>query len=371
MNEAVTLRLSNRALLLVLAALGLVWLLRNATHIFVVLFLAVLLAAAVSTVANRLARFRIGRGVAILLTYLLILGVLAGLVALVVPLIAGEVTRLRNNLPAYEAATNALLARLPGANGQQPRVTDLIGRVGAAAQGAAGSLGKGVVNVGTSLVTLLLIFVIAFFLAVDERFAERLIGRFFPPATRERAVRIMDRMGTGLGYWVRAQLLLALFFGVAFGLGLALMRMPYALTLGVIGGVLEIIPYVGGFITIVLAVLLAATTGKLWLVIAAVVWYAVVVNIQAHIVAPKMVGEIVGLHPLVIVLALFLGAEMLGILGALLAVPIAVILQILLDEFWSFGDSPAAAPSGEATLPLQPGASAPHPASTATPARGD
>ena len=192
------------------------------------------------------------------------------------------------------------------------------------------------VAAGSTLVTLLLIVVFAFFLAVDARFAERLVERFFPPALRGRAVRIMGKMGEGLGAWVRAQLLLALFFGVAFGVGLAVMRMPYALTLGVIGGVLEVVPYVGGFVTIALAMLLGATTGKLWLVVAAVAWYAAVANVEAHLVAPKLVGQIVGLHPLVIVLALFLGAETLGILGALLAVPLAVVLQILLDEFWTF-----------------------------------
>jgi len=372
MNGEINLRLTNRGVLLVLAALGLVWLLGHATHIAVVFFLAVLLAAAVSSVANVLARFHIKRAVAILLTYLLILGALAGLVALLVPLIGGEITQLRANLPAYKDEANGFLARFPHTSSQPLRVDDLLGQAGSTVQGAAGTVGKGVVNVGTAVATLLLIFVFAFFLAVDARFAERVVGRFFPPTTRGRALRIMERMGKGLGYWVRAQLLLALFFGVAFGVGLAVMRMPYALTLAIIGGVLEIIPYVGGFITIVLAVLIGATTGKLWLVIAAVVWYAIVVNVEAHLVAPKMVGDIVGLHPLVIVVALFLGAEMLGILGALLAVPIAVILQILLDEFWTFGAPPPAVPPGEqATLPLQPGASTPAPNHAAVPARGD
>ena len=122
---------------------------------------------------------------------------------------------------------------------------------------------------------------------------------------------------------------------------------------------LEIIPYVGGFITIVLAVLIAATTGKLWLIIAVVVWYAIIVNLEAHIVAPKLVGEIVGLHPLVVVLALFLGAEVLGILGALLAVPIAVIVQALLDEFWTFTE-----PATETREPPQSDHAVPEQATT-------
>jgi predicted PurR-regulated permease PerM len=215
-------------------------------------------------------------------------------------------------------------------------------------------------------VTLLLIFVMAYFLAADVHFAERVVTRFVPPAARRRTLSIMGKIGESLGFWIRAQLLLALFFGVVFGLGMVILRVPYAFTLGVLGAVLEIIPYVGGLVTIVFAVLVAATTGKLWLIIAVVAWYAIVVNLEAHVIAPKLVGEIVGLNPLVVVLALFLGAEILGILGALLAVPIAVIIQTLLDEFWRF-DEPNAAEAGEAGPSYRVGAHASQPEGTTSP----
>jgi predicted PurR-regulated permease PerM len=112
-NGEINLRLTNRGILLVLGMLGLVWVLGHATHIVVVLFLAILLAAAVSSVANGLARYHIKRAVAILLTYLLVLALLVGLGALLVPLIASEVTLLGANLPAYQTQADALLARLP------------------------------------------------------------------------------------------------------------------------------------------------------------------------------------------------------------------------------------------------------------------
>ncbi len=359
MKGEVNIRLTNRAIFVVLGVLLFFWLLRQATHIFVVLFIAVLLASSVSLAANRLERLHIKRGIAILLVYIMVLVALAGVVALLVPLIAGEIKTLRANLPSYQDGVNGFLARLPKRNGETLRVNTLFGDLGGRLNGTAGKVGRGALAAGSSLVTLLLIFVIAFFLAVDPTFPERVVTRFIPPASRHRVLGLMGKIGTGLGYWVRAQLLLALFFGVAFGLGLAILRVPYALTLGTIGAVLEIIPYVGGAITIVFAVLVAATTGKLWLIIAALVWYAIVVNLEAHIVAPKLVGEIVGLHPLVVVLALFLGAEVLGILGALLAVPLAVIVQALLDEFWIFADAEASSVGEESALPLQSGTSAP------------
>jgi len=342
MNGEVNLRLTYRAIVLVLAILGTIWLLTHATHILVVLFLAILVAAAASTVANLLARYRVPRAVAILLTYLIIVACLAGIVSLVVPLLTSEFVLLRDNFPRYEDQANSLLARLPRRGGSAPRVNDLIAPLLAYAQTAAGDVGRGVRDVGSTLVTGLLIFVFAFFLAVDERFARRVVARFLPPVARERAERLLGRLGTSLGAWVRAQLLVGLFFGVTFGVGLAVLQVPYAVTIGTIGAVLEIIPYVGGVITIALAVLMAATTGKLWLLGAVLVWYLIVTNVEAHIVYPKLVGEIVGLQPLVVVLALFVGAEVLGIVGALLAVPVAVVLQTLLDEFYSFpGDTRA------------------------------
>jgi predicted PurR-regulated permease PerM len=340
MQGEVNLRLTNRAIFLVLGALGLIWILFHATRIVVVLFMAVLLATAISSAANRLERYRVPRSLAILLTYLLVVGILAGVVGLLVPLIVNEVQLLSTNLPEYQIRADALLARFPQNNGQTLRVDDIISGLSGRLQEGAVELGRGVAEVGSVLVTLLLIFVFAFFMAVDDRFAVRIVRRFFPPAMRERAATIMGEMGDGLGQWVRAQLLLAAFFGIAFGIGLAILRVPYALTLAVVGTVLEVIPYIGGFVTVILAVLVAATTGKLWLVGATLVWYLLVVNVEAHIVGPKMVGDVVGLHPLVVVVALFIGEEVLGILGALLAVPIAVVLQILLDQFWKFGDEP-------------------------------
>ncbi|MDQ2786906.1 MAG: AI-2E family transporter [Chloroflexota bacterium] len=370
MKGEVNIRLTNRAIFVVLGAFLFFWLLRQATHIFVVLFIAVLLASSVSLAATRMERLHIKRGIAILLVYLAILAILAGIVALLVPLIGGEVATLRQNLPSYQDRLNALLTRLPKRNGQTMQVNTLVGNLSGQFNGAARKAGRGALAAGSALVTILLIFVIAFFLAVDPKFPERVVTRFVPPASRRRAFGLMGKIGTGLGYWVRAQLLLALFFGVTFGLGLAIMRMPYALTLGTIGAVLEIIPYVGGFITIILAVLVALTTGKLWLLIAALIWYAVVVNLEAHIVAPKLVGEIVGLNPLVVVLALFLGAEVLGILGALLAVPLAVIVQALLDEFWTFDNGTGnPLPATETSAPLQPGTGAPTPDGDSKPAR--
>ena len=308
-------------------------------HAFVIFFISILLAAAIAPAANSMARYRVPRGLTILLVYLLVLGVLAGAVSLLVPLVADEINGFQAALPSYVSRIQHLVDRVsPG----------LAGRVsfGSLAGQATGTLSTAlteVTKITISIVKLgidiVLILVMAFFMANEEHFAQHVVTRFIPEEGRPRANRILSRMGEQLGGWVRAQILLAAYFGIAFGLGLWILGIPYAATLGVVGGILEIIPYVGGFLTMVLAVLVALTHDPLHALFA-LGWYAIVAEVEGQIVHPTLMNRFVHLHPLVVVGSLFLGAESLGIPGALLAVPVAIVIQVLLDEFYALPPAP-------------------------------
>lgn len=349
MRDAITIRLTNRAVILVLAALAFVWVLRAATHIVVVLFVAILLAAAVSSVANWAESRRIRRGLAILGVYLALLLALAGVVALIVPVVTGEVRELRRNLPAYEERANALLARLPR-EGEPLRVDDLARSLAGRLGQATAQAGRIVTAAGTTLLTVLLILVVAYFLAADTLIAEKIAGRFVPPGQRQRALRLLAQIGDQLGDWMRAKIVLALIFGASYGLGLWALGVPFALTLGTVGFVLELIPYVGGLFAALLATLVAATTGDPWRVGAAMLLYVVIANIEANLITPRIMGHAVGLPPVIVLVAVFIGVQLIGGLGALLAVPVAIIVKTLLDEFWVFPEE-ARAPGGHAGPP--------------------
>lgn len=310
-------------------------------HVFIVLFTAVLLAAAVAPAARILARRGVPRGVTILAIYIGLLLVLVGVVALVVPLVLGEVDTLRNRLPKYANDLQQFVQRLAPDQASRLNTNSLVEQASSQLGSVAGEL-TGIVRalISTSI-SVVLVLVMAFFLAAEEDFVSVVIGRFVPPQERHRVTRLLGKIGTRLGQWARAQLLLALFFGVAFGAGLEIFRVNYAVTLGVIGGVLEIIPYVGGFITVALAILVALSQQPI-LVVWVVIWYAVVVEVEGHVIAPKLMDRVLGIHPLVVVVALFLGGAALGILGALLAVPIAIVIQVVLDEFYVFAPLEAA-----------------------------
>ncbi len=302
-------------------------------HVFIVLFTAILLATAVAPAANRLHRYGVPRTISILLIYLLVVAIIAGTIALLVPLVITEIGHVQERLPEYSDRLNDLLARFTP-KGQQPLSSDQIfSSLSGNLSNTARYLGDLALTIAGLLLTMLVILVTAYFLAVDPEFAQHLVARFFAPAGRPHVRTILTNIGVRLGHWVRAQIVLALFFGISFGVSLAVMGVPYALTLGITGAVLEVIPYVGGFITVIIATLVALTAQP-WQIAGVIIAYTVVTNIEAHIVEPLVMGRMLGLHPLTVILSLFIGGETLGILGALLSVPFAVVIQVLLDEIY-------------------------------------
>ncbi len=332
-----------------LAVIALIlWILRLAPlpleQVFVALFTAILLASAVSPLAGKLQRYKVPRGVTVLLFYLVGAAIVAGVIALIVPLVSEEVGALQDRLPEYEEDVRELIERF--APGQQDKLTqsELLDRVFQQIGGGldrATDLARSTTSV---IIRVIIILVLAYYMAVEADFAERVVRRWVPARHRPRFQRVVGRIGSRLGAWARAQLLMALFFGVFFAIGLRVAGVPYAVTLGVIGGVLEVMPYVGGLITMIIAVLVAATKDPV-LIFVALGWYTVVVQVQSHVLAPIVMGKAVHMHPLVVVVALFVGTEALGVYGALLAVPIAVVIQVLLDEFYVLEPAEAPLPS--------------------------
>jgi predicted PurR-regulated permease PerM len=339
-----TIRITGQSIAYLVAAAALVWLVVGFGEILFILFLAILLAIGIDPLVDRMERWRLPRALAIFIIYLGILGVLLFAVALLVPVVISESSQLADSLPRI-AEQVAQLPRtwsldIPGLD--RIDTSELGQRLGNEVGSIVASVPRLLVDVGTALtgllVSALLVLVVGFFLSADANFAPRFIGRFFPPRMRPMVADVSREVAGRLGHWVRAQLLVGVFFGTCFGVGLAVMGVPFALSLGVAGAVLELIPYVGG-ITVTAIGMLVALTISPWLAVGVLVLEVVVANVESHVIYPKMVGNAVGLHPLSIILALFIGAEAKGIMGALVAVPVAAVLQVLFDRFYRFPDT--------------------------------
>src|SRR5207248_5010390 len=136
-----------------------------------------------------------------------------------------------------------------------------------------------------------------------------------------------------IGGYIRGQLLLAFLIGVLVGVGMAVIRVPYAVLLGVLAFVFAFVPVLGTFVSGAACVLLALTLG--WPYAVGVLVYFIIIHVlEGDIVGPRIVGQAIGLHPIVSLAALIAGAELFGIWGALFASPLAGILQAMLVALW-------------------------------------
>ncbi len=174
-------------------------------------------------------------------------------------------------------------------------------------------------------------------MALEPTLGTRFLRRFLSPDRSERLESITANIDHRIGYWVRGQVLIALTFGTLFGLGLGAIGIPYALTLGVTAAVLEVVPYLGGAVTVVLATLMGLTIGVPH-AIAVIVLYVVLVNVESHVLAPLLMGKSVGLPSVVVLGSLFVGLEMKGLPGVILAVPTVLVITTVIDAFWPSPD---------------------------------
>lgn len=330
-----TVQIAPRSLFIVLAVAALVWLAFKLTDFLMVVFFAVLLATAIDQPVSWMQRQRVPRPAAVLAMFAALLGLLVLVVVALVPLVSAESLTLRDDLPGYSKRLESLFGRVSASQQSQSQVSldKLTAQLSQNLSGVAAQLTTVTVAVGHLLVLLFAMFVLAFFLAADPSLGSRLLNRFAPRPWHDRALAIGGSVRLRIGAWARGQVVIAVTFGLALGVTLWALGVPFAASLGAVAAVLELIPYVGGAVTIILAGLMALSVGLPQLLVLIVV-YIVLVNVEAHVLSPVLFGRAVGLPSVSILLALLAGVELLGIVGALLAVPATVIIWAIVEETW-------------------------------------
>ncbi len=317
--------------------IGALMLLSHIGHIIVLLVFGALLAYILYPLVAYFERY-IPRPVAMLLVYLLLVGVAGVLGYVVVRTAITQVELLIRSVKEMQAS---------GADGQSP-LASLLARVGvtpaqiAAAReqvsAQAERLATGILPVLKGVVSsafdLVLVLILSIYLILDGRRADVWLRRNVPRSHKERADLVLSTLKRIVGGYVRGQLLLAFIIAVLVGGGMFLFRIPYAVLLGVMAFVMAFIPILGTFVSGAACVLLALSKG--WVMALVVLGYFVLMHvIEGDILGPRIVGHALGLHPVVAILAVIGGAELFGIKGALFACPIVGFLQALLVAAWT------------------------------------
>lgn len=319
-----------------LATLFLSFFLLQIQSTLTLMIVAILLATAIARPVDYLhRRLRMGRGLAILLVYLAILLVLGIAVTLIVPPIAREGTNFARDFPrqieelrADLAASENALLRAAGTqlfdllDGE--RLAGLVATLPSLILGTVSGVGGGIVAVFT-------VFLIAFYWLAEKPAAKRAVVSLFPLKQRQRALRLWSQVEAKLGDWIRGQLLLMLTIGLIATLVYGVMGLPFWLILGLIAGLTEALPNIGPVIGAVPAVLVALTVGWQW-ALAVIIFVTVLQLVENAFLVPRIMKGAVGLSPLVVILAILAGGEFRGVVGALLAVPMAAAVSVIVSD---------------------------------------
>ncbi len=309
--------ISHRTVIFIAVFILGIWLIYLILDLLIILFVALILMSALFPIVNFLHRFRVPKSLGIALTYTIVIAIVSTLLAIVVPPLVEETRRLVLTVPPH---LDSLL-----------EITTIDKSV---LQSQFSDLSKNIFSITLSvfdnLLTIIFLLVVTFYLMlerenVESKFASLFIGR------EERVKKLIVQIEEKLGNWLRGQLLLSLVIGSLTYIGLLILGIPYALPLAVIAGILEVVPVIGPIISAIPAVLITLTLSPI-LSLGVAAMYFVIQQLENNLIVPQVMKRAVGLNPLAVILAIAIGSRLLGIAGALLAVPLTVVLQIIVTE---------------------------------------
>lgn len=295
-------------------ALWLIFLIRD---LLLILFVALILMSALTPMVKFFTNLKLPKALGIGITYIIIIVVLSGLLAIIIPPLVEETRKLFSTLPPIldRLLNNAVIDK----SVLQSQLSNIPGNIFSIT-----------LSIFDNFLMIIFLLVLTFYLLLErdnleERFASLFIGR------KDRVKKLIVRIEVKLGGWLRGQLFLSLIIGLLSYIGLIILGIPYALPLAVVAGVLEVVPVIGPIVSAIPSILIALTISPI-LSLAVTAMYFVIQQLENHLIVPQVMKRAVGLNPLVVILAIAVGSRLLGFGGALLAVPMAVVLQIIATE---------------------------------------
>jgi predicted PurR-regulated permease PerM len=303
--------------------------------VLTLLFVAWIIAAALRPAVDGLQRW-MPRGVAILIPYLALVGGVAALGFLLVPPFIAQFRALATNLPRYLDQAQTTMSGLDEwlrANGlPSTSLNDQVAQLTSLLNQTAGFLIRVPLMALSAILGTFATVAIGYYWLLSRDQAVTWLCRTLRPDNSESARRVFDRAELQMGSYVRGLVFLGFVIGVVTLIGLLVLRVPYAIVLAVIAGVLELLPTIGPILSAVPAVLAALTISP-WLGLGVALLYLAIQQLENYILVPRVHQHSVGLPPLVILLAVLIGSTIGGIPGAILAVPVAALIALIVEEW--------------------------------------
>lgn len=316
--------LYNNQIIVALVVLGVAWLLFELIGVVIAGFIAYIIMAAIAPVVYGLAKRGVPKALAAAVIYLLVVAVLVLLIFPLIPFFTTQTMQLVRGLPQYIHNASELL----GVNANPAELQSII----SSQLGAIGSNALQVTSqVFGGIFTLLTIVVLSFYLLLDHVRVQKSIASLFSPSVRGRALETVEKVEDKLGAWLRGQIILSFAVGFVTWIGLTFIGVEYALPLALLAGLLEIVPTIGPIIAAIPALIVALSISPTVAVFVAILYGAIQV-LENNFLVPRIMQRAVGLHPIIVILGIIIGGKLLGVLGALLAVPFISLVVVIAAE---------------------------------------
>lgn len=325
--------ISTKTIFKILAILFLVYLLYLVKEVFALFFVALVLSAAFDPMIDWLQIKKIPRSISILVVYAVVLLIVGVAVYLLGGRVVFELKALATSFPHYfERITstwniNVDLQNLPISETINSSLKDIVGGLkGTTTQifGFLNSFFGGVLN-------FLMVLVLTFYMTVYEKDMKVFVNSVTPKKNQKYINALIHQMKHRMGFWLRGQLILSIIIFLLTFVGLSILGIKYALILALVAGIFEIVPFIGPLLSAIPAIFFGFTQGTTEGVLVAVL-YIVVQQVENNIIVPKVMGKSTGMNPLVVMLSILAGAQLYGIVGALLAVPVATALSVYVES---------------------------------------
>ncbi len=322
----------------VLVLLG-VWLLYLIRDIIALLFISVILTAAIGPIVSRLQKRKIPRPMGVLIIYLILFIVIGLLFSFIIPPLLAQFKSLVQNFPSYAEKFTALFQGLEsyfGSYGVSFNSQDFVKNITTGFIQSSGEVFSTTVSVFSGLISVIVVLSITFYMSVKENSIKKFLVSVTPRRHHEYVSSAVDRIEVKIGKWLQGQIIVMFFIFVLSFFVLYFLKVPYALLLALIGGLFEIIPYIGpivsGALATIVGFLVSPFTGFLVLLA-----YIIIHQVESQILVPQIMKKTVGLNPVAVILALLVGAKLGGILGAILSIPIAAMIGVFVNDVIVWG----------------------------------
>ncbi|EEG77133.1 AI-2E family transporter [Dethiobacter alkaliphilus] len=326
-----------RTLAVILTIIAVLWFVHKISWVIGILVVSTMIVYSISPLSNYLTRKGVPHSVSVLSVYLLLLFSAFLFFYLLIPTLTNEMRALARYLATdYSYLLPEILLQidqLMASENIHQALQDVAQNLPNMLQQAVFTMTLVTGSIFSGLTEVLIVLFLVYYMLRDLSHVKRGIVRLFPPAWRKESTHVLQIIDLKVGAYLRGNLLRCTAVGIITGIALAIVGMPFALMLGILAGILNIIVYIGPYLAGIPAVLLALTPNTPHPILI-VVLYVTVQAVDAFLLTPNLLGKAVDLRPFTVIISLLIGGTLLGVIGFLLAIPVAATIKVIIYHYY-------------------------------------